>query len=209
MNLIIFGASRGVGYCLVEQALAQGHHVTAAVRNLEAMQMSHERLRVVRCDVLNAASVKDVLAGQDVVFCTLGSDTKGPLTLYSEGARNIVRGMQSHTVRRLIFLSNFGVLGETAQDLRGKALLFLINRVIRHTLADHRRALDEIQGHAPEWVVVRPMTLRNKPLTGRYRIAVDGLPVKGLRIARADVADFMLRQATSNDYLYKVPAIAY
>jgi putative NADH-flavin reductase len=209
MNFIIFGASRGVGRCLVEQALDQGHHVTAAVRNPAAMQMTHERLRVVCCDVLNAASVKDALAGQDVVFCTLGSDTKGPLTLYSEGARNIVHGMQSHPVRRLIFLSNFGVLGETAQDLRGTALLFLINRVIRHTLADHRRALDEIQGHAPEWVVVRPMILRNKPLTGRYRIAVDGLPVKGMSIARADVADFMLRQVASNDYLYQVPAIAY
>jgi hypothetical protein len=30
-----------------------------------------------------------------------------------------------------------------------------------------------------------------------------------MRIARADVADFMLRQATSDEYLYKVPAIAY
>ncbi len=209
MNLIIFGASRGVGCCLVEQALAQGHHVTAAVRNPEAMQIIHKRLRVVRCDVLNAASVKNALAGQDVVFCTVGSDTKGPLTLYSEAARNIVQGMQSHPVRRLIFLSNFGVLGETAQDLRGKALLFLIKRVIRHTLADHRRALDEIKGRVPEWVVVRPMVLTNKPLTGRYRIAVDGLPVRGMSIARADVADFMLRQAASNDCLYKVPAIAY
>ncbi len=209
MNLIIFGASRGVGRCLVEQALAQGHDVTAAVHNPAAMQMTHERLRVVRCDVLNAKSVKHALAGRDAVFCTLGSDAKGPLTLYSEAAHNIGQGMQPHQVSRLIFLSNFGVLGETAQDLRGTALLFLINRVVRHTLADHRRAQDEIQGHVPEWVVVRPMVLRNKPFTGRYRIAVDGLPVRGMSIARADVADFMLRQAASNDYLYKVPAIAY
>jgi hypothetical protein len=56
---------------------------------------------------------------------------------------------------------------------------------------------------------VRPLPLNDGLLTGRYRVAVDDLPAKGMRIARADVADFMIRQATSDDYLYKVPAIAY
>lgn len=209
MNVIIFGASGAVGRCLVEQTLAQGYHVTAAVRNPATVEITHERLRVLPCDVLNAASVNQALAGQDVVFCTLGTHAKGPITLYSAGARNIVQGMQAHQVRRLIFLSNFGILDETAQDWRGAALLFLIKRFIPQTLADHRRALEEIRGHAPEWIVVRPLPLTNAPWTGRFRIAVDDLPAKGMQIARADVADFMMRQATSDDYLYKVPAIAY
>ncbi|MBD3887164.1 SDR family oxidoreductase [Phormidium tenue FACHB-886] len=209
MNAVIFGASRGVGRCLTEQALAQGYHVTAAVRNPATVQITHDRLRVLTCDVLNADSVNQALAGQDVVFCTLGTTSKGSTTLYSTGAQNIVQGMQAHQVRRLIFLSNFGVLDETAQDLQGAALLFLAKRFIRHTLADHRRALEEIREHAPEWIVVRPLPLNDGPLTGRYRIADDNLPAKGMQIARADVADFMMRQATSDDYLYKVPAIAY
>lgn len=128
MNVIIFGASRGVGRCLVEQTLAQGYHVTAAVRHPAALHITHERLRVLPCDVLNAASVNQALAGQDVVFCTLGTNSKGPITLYSVGAHNIVQGMQAHQVRRLIFLSNFGVLDEKAQDVRGAALLFLAKR---------------------------------------------------------------------------------
>jgi putative NADH-flavin reductase len=209
MNVVIFGASGGVGHCLTEQILAQGHQVTAAVRNPAAVNIVHERLRVLPCDVFNAASVSQAIVGQDVVFCTLGTDSEGPTTLYSAGAHNIVQGMQAHQVRRLIFLSNFGVLDETAQDMRGAALLFLVKRFIRHTLTDHRRALEAIRGHAPEWIVVRPLALTNGNWTGRYRVAVDNLPAKGMRISRADVADFMLRQATSDDYLYKVPAIAY
>ena len=210
MNIVIFGASRGVGRCLVEHALTRDHHVTAAVRNPTTIHMTHERLRVLPCDVLNPVAVSQAIAGQDVVFCTLGADSKrGPTTLYSEGAHNILQGMQAHQVRRLIFLSNFGVLNETAQDVRGAALLFLAKLFIRHTLADHRRALEEIRRHALEWIVVRPLPLTDSSWTGRYRIAVDGLPVKGTRIARVDVADFMLRQVTNDDYLYKVPAIAY
>jgi putative NADH-flavin reductase len=209
MNIVIFGASGGVGRCLVEQSLAQGYRVTAAVRNPATVNIAHERLRVLPCDVINAASVNQALAGQDMVFCTLGTHSKGPITLYSAGAHNIVQGMQAHRIRRLIFLSNFGILDETAQDWRGAALLFLVKRFIRHTLVDHRRALEEIRGHAPEWIVVRPLPLTDGSWTGHYRIAVDDLPAKGMRIARADVADFMMRQATSNDYLYQVPAIAY
>lgn len=32
---------------------------------------------------------------------------------------------------------------------------------------------------------------------------------EGTRIARADVADFTLRQMTGDEYLYKVPALTY
>jgi hypothetical protein len=104
-------------------------------------------------------------------------------------------------VRLLVFLSNFGVLDETARDLRGVALLFLAKRLIRHTLADHRQALKEIQNHVLEWIAVRPLPLTNGRRTGRYRTTVDGIPAKSSYIARADVADFMIRQAADNSYL--------
>ena len=209
MNIVIFGANGGVGSNLVERALAEGHQVTAAVRNPAAIDLTHHRLDVVPCNVLDPISVDKATAGQDVAFCAIGTPSRAPTNLYSAGARNIVRAMRAHQVRRLVFLSNFGVLGERARDLRGSLLLFLAKRIIRHTLVDHRRALDEIRGHVPEWIAVRPMALTDGPRTGRYRIVTDGLPSKGMRISRADVADFSMRQATGNDYLYKVPAIAY
>jgi putative NADH-flavin reductase len=209
MKVLIIGASRGVGRRLLEHALAQDHQVTAAVRNPAAVDIQHAQLRVVPCDVLNTGPVTRALAGQEVVYCTIGDKSRGPTTLYSTAARNIVQAMQVQQVRRLVFLSNFGVLGETAQDLRGAALLFLAKRMIRHTLADHRRALEEIQDHAPEWIAVRPLPLTNGRWTGRYRTAVDGIPAKSTHIARADVADFMMRQATDNSYLNMAPAIAY
>lgn len=209
MKVLVIGASRGVGRRLLERALAQDHQVTAAVRNPAAVDIHHTQLRVVPCDVLDTRAVTHALAGHDVVFCTIGDNARGPTTLYSTGARNILQGMKVQQVRRFVFLSNFGVLGETAQDLRGAALLFLAKRLIRHTLADHRRALQEIQDHAPEWIAVRPLPLTNGPWTGQYRTAVDGIPAKSSHIARADVADFMMRQATDNSFLNKAPAIAY
>ena len=209
MKIVVIGASRGVGRCIVELALSQGHHVTAAVRDPSSIRIAHERLRIVRCDVLDTAAVGEAIAGQDAVLCTLGTSDKGPVTLYSTGARNIVLEMKKQRVRRLVFLSNFGVLGERAKGLRTNVLLFLVKRLLHRTVADHRRALDLIQEHAPEWVAVRPLPLTHSNWTGSYRVAVEGIPDHGTRIARADVADFMLRQASSDAYLYKIPSIAY
>lgn len=209
MRVAVIGASRGVGRHIVEQALARGHEVTAAVRNPADLQLRHERLWVVTCDALDTVAVGAVVREQDVVFCTIGTDSRGPTTLYSLAAQNVLAGMRQHGVRRLVFLSNFGVADEKATDLLSLLMLMLARRVIRHTLADHRRALEAFIHSDLEWVAVRPMALTNGPLTGRYRVDVFGLPHKGRSIARADVADFMLNQTQDDRYLRQAPAIAY
>jgi nucleoside-diphosphate-sugar epimerase len=208
MNIVIFGGAGATGRHLTDRALQEGHMVTVAVRNSTMAFARHDRLRVVQCDVRDAEAVRSALRGQEVALCSLGGPRRG-VTVYSEGARNVVNGMRELNVRRLVFLSNYGVLGETARGVATRVLLVLAKLVLRDTLADHLRALEIVRNSGKQWVAVRPMTLTNAAGTGRYRIDIDGLPAKGTHIARADVAHFMLRAAVSDAYLYKVPSIAY
>jgi putative NADH-flavin reductase len=207
-RITVIGANGGVGRHLVELALAEGHDVRAAARNPAKVIIDHERLQVVSCDALEPASIRPAVAGQDVVICALGSPNRGPTTLYSTGVRNVIEQMQVHHVRRLVFLSNFGVLGETARGLRQWLLLSLVRGVLRHTLADHRRAIAAMRQSDLEWIAVRPLPMTDGPWTGAYRVALDNLPHLGTRISRGDVADFMLAQITSDEYVHRVPAIA-
>jgi putative NADH-flavin reductase len=209
MKLIIFGASRGVGRSLVELALAQQHQVTAFVRNRSSLDLNNSLLTVIAGDVTNAAHVKQAIKGQEMVFCTLGQDTRGATTLYSVAAHNITQAMNEQGIRRLMFLSNFGVLGETASTFRTFSTVSLAKLLLRDTLADHRRALNEIQKYSWEWMAVRPMKLTDGERTGQYRIALEGLPEGGTYISRADVADFMLKQVKNDEYVHTVPALAY
>lgn len=209
VKVVVFGATGGVGRRLVELALAKGYWVTAAVRDPAKVTIEHQKLRVVACDVLDPMTIATAMTGQDAVLCAIGSRNRGPTMLYSSGARNIAQQMRASGVRRIIFLSNFGVLEETARGRRQTTLLFLARRFLGHTLADHRKAIDEIRRHAPEWIISRPLPMKDGPPTGAYRVAVEDLPPKGVHISRADVADFMLRQVASDDYLCKIPSIAY
>lgn len=72
MKLLIFGATGGTGRQLVEQALAQGHHVTAFVRDLAKISKKHENLRIVQGDMLRPESVEAAVAGHDAVISALG-----------------------------------------------------------------------------------------------------------------------------------------
>lgn len=208
MKLIVFGANGGVGREIVNQALDRGHDVTAAVRRLGDLELC-DGARILQCDVIDASAVHNAIAGHEAVFCAVGTHASGPISLYSAAALNIVAGMRAAGVRRLLFLSNFGVLNERGYGLRQSMLLFLIKRALSTTLNDHRTALDTMAASDIDWTAVRPMALSHRPLSGRYRVALDGLPEMGAEIGRADVAHFMLEAAEQNFWLKRAPAIAY
>jgi putative NADH-flavin reductase len=61
-----------------------------------------------------------------------------------------------------------------------------------------------------DWVIVRPGQLTNGSKRGTYRTGNDiGSYILTVKISRADVADFMLRQLTDNTYLGQTPSVAY
>jgi len=60
------------GRQLVEQALQQGHEVTAFVRNPAKMTTQHEKLKIVKGNIMDCHSVGAAVAGQDAVFSALG-----------------------------------------------------------------------------------------------------------------------------------------
>ena len=79
MKLLVFGASGGTGRRLVDQALQEGHVVTAFARDPAKIRRTHANLHVVRGDILNRESVDAAMAGQDGVLSALG--TSAPIRI--------------------------------------------------------------------------------------------------------------------------------
>ena len=203
MKLVIFGAAGGSGHELVKQALAQGHEVTAFVRNPGAIRTEHPKLKVVQGDALDAARVALAVAGQDAVLFAIGINRRSTMTVCTDATRNIIAAMKEHGVRRFLVLSAYGASETKDTALYSKVLRALIGKRV----ADKDRQEELIRASGLDWVLVRPPLLTNGAQRGRYRTGFD-LPIKLFSsVSRADVADFMLKQLTDDTYLRQAPTI--
>ncbi len=95
-------------------------------------------------------------------------------------------------VRRLICISALGV-----GDSRGPAS------------KDKDRQEAAIRASLLDWVVVRPAMLTSDPPRRRVRATVDLAGVNGGKIARADVAQFVFEQLTTDTWLRRTPVILW
>jgi len=212
MKIVLWGATGLTGREILSQALNGGHEVKAVARNPGQIEAEHANLSVVQGDVLNPQSVQEAVAGGEVVISALGSGTsfaqaRKPTTLYSEGFANIVAAMRKHDIRRFIALLSVGTVPDPNEAFIHKKL---IRPLIRGTYDDMRRAENFLAGcNDIDWIGIRPLRLMNTPRTGKYRIGVDILPPGGIKISRADVAEFILKQVYTDEHLRSYVTIAY
>lgn len=206
MKVLLLGATGPTGRALLKKLLAAGHDVTAFARTpAKIPEPPQEKLRVVQGDALDAAAVEAAVAGQEAVVSCLGSTPSAPIL--SQAAKNVVEAMKKHGVRRLVWLSAAGV-GETAKTYR-KGLFWRVAVPLlgRKLFADREVEAKLVAGSGLDWTLVHPTQLTNKPGRGAWRVDAGEGPVVPARIARADVADFMLKQLSDTTYAHKSPAI--
>jgi putative NADH-flavin reductase len=209
MNVIVFGASGATGRELVKQGVAQGHSVTAFVRNPSKFDIQHPGIRVHKGDVVDRAAVERAIQGQDEVMCALGgSSLLRRNSGFVVGVHNIVLAMEQAGVRRLVYLSNDGVRDAHSQMNAFRRCLLSI--LLRNVAADHELNETMIKQSHLEWTIVRPPILTKGERTGSYRSGDHVQPRSFFpRISRADVAQFMLKQLSDHTFLHGTPAVMY
>lgn len=209
MKLVIFGASRGVGINVVEQALQAGHVVTAFVRSPETFKLQHANLTVFKGDAMDAAAVEQAIAGQEAVISALGP-TRPPVPHMMEtSAKNIVAGMKKHGVKRLISTTGAGVRQpEDQPKFIDHFMGFLLNLLAKDVILDSAANVRVIQASDLEWTVVRYPRLLDGERKGTYRVSYVGSE-SGSQITRADGADFVLKELVEKNWLRKLPVVSY
>src|SRR6195256_1118392 len=209
LRVVIVGATGGTGRQLVQQALAQGHQVTAFVRNPARLPVEHANLRIVTGDVLDYASVETAMRGQSAVLCALGHKRFFyPNKIQSNGMRNILGAMKACDVPRLICESALGI-GNSVGRLGLPHTFFILPLILPFYMWDKLRQEQLVVASDRDWIIVRPGMLTNGPARGSYRHGPDaGSYLWPVAISRADVANFMLKQLADDSYLGTAPGIA-
>src|SRR3954468_10530663 len=204
MRLVIFGATGGIGREVVSQALDQGHEVVAIARNPDGAGRAHERLRLVKADILDASTYAGELAGASGVIGALGARgrPKGPISLCTDWAKHLIPAMQAQGVSRLVAVTAGAYVRASRPTLFFRLVLRpILLSVLRHLYDDLQRMEEVVAASPLRWTIVRPSRLLDRPRTGNYRTAIDDLVAGSMSIPRADVADFMLRCAVGDSHV--------
>ena len=208
MKVTIFGATGATGKLLVEQALDAGNDVAAYARDASRLGMTHERLTVVQGELADASSIERAVSGADAVISVLGPRVGAKEKPITQGTRNVLAAMKTAGVRRLIVSSTASATDPNdLPDLRIKALVSLVRLTMPAVYHDIVSAAQAVRASDRDWTIVRLIMLSNGPSSGKVRVGYAGRGGVGLRIARADVARFMLNQVRDSTYLRQAPLI--
>lgn len=216
MNVFLFGATGSTGYEILKRLVRDGHFVKVLVRNPAKLNLADielpqdEQVKLIEGDVLEPDKFKESFKGCDLIISALGTGTDNSYTeIYSQGGRNILSAMRANGIKKLITITAGLVdLSDPSTDN------FFLNRILRPSLNkvyyDQTRwetILDDTEDI--DWICVRPTYLTNKASTGKYRVKRNHCPKGGRKISRADLADFIIKQMESNEFVHQKPVIAY
>jgi putative NADH-flavin reductase len=208
MKILIIGGTGGTGKKLIEQALEQGHSITALVRSPEKIKISHENLNILKGNVLNFEDVDNAVAGQDAVLSSLGHKRFLIKTnILSEGTKNIIRAMEKHDVKRFICITSLGI-NDSRFRMGLYYTLFVIPFILFFYFRDKAKQENLIRESGLDWTIVRPGQLTNGRKRENYQHGENlGSYFLTRMISRASVADFMLKQLSDKTYVRRTPGV--
>lgn len=130
-----------------------------------------------------------------------------PVHLFSQSTEILLPAMEKAGVKRLISVTGFGA-GDSYAHIG--CLQRIPFRLILGRAYDDKNIQERLIRQSDlDWTIVRPIILTKGPRTGRYRILVEPRQWRNGIISRADVADFLIGQTESDDFIGKMPVLAY
>lgn len=209
MRIALVGATGRTGQTFINRALKENYSIKALARDPEKIPQTSENLQVIKGDALNPDDVHMLVEKTDVVVSLIGHVQGSPKWLQTEGIKNLILAMKLHSVERIISLTGGGVRYEKDRpklidSLFKGALKIFAASVLRDAIS-HAKILKESN---LEWTIVRVPMLTDGPSRGDYRVGWVGVNA-GMRISRADVADFIVREIENKKYVREMPFLSY
>ena len=212
MKIAIFGASGATGQLLTERCLSANYSVTALLRRPDNFVHS-DRIRVVPGSAFDAAAVRETIEGSDAVLSALGARSLKKEDVLEQAIPLIVAAMKQTGVRRIITLGSAGALPDSLKKQPAWRRWIVENIVYKTMLkwpvASQISQYATLSSSALDWTMVMPPMLTNSPAQGVYRIDGEALPRNGSKISREDVADFMMKQIDSREWIGKGVYLSY
>ncbi|MBQ0140722.1 MAG: SDR family oxidoreductase [Kurthia sp.] len=205
MKVAILGATGRVGSNVLKKALADGHEVTALVRNPENIQ-AQENLKIIVGDAKDFQSIEQTIEGNEVVFSALNTDKT---TTLSQSIVHIIHAMQKHNIQRIVTIGTAGILTSRLEPTKLRYQSVESRQRTQTAAKEHEIVFEKLQQTTFDWTIVCPTALLNEEEVGKYRYEVNFLPEEGRKISVLDTAAFSYDVISNRLFWQQRVGIAY
>jgi putative NADH-flavin reductase len=191
MNVVLLGATGFVGSALLKEALDRNHTVTAIARDPEKLE-AHDRLIAKNGDVYDAASLAELIKGNDALISAFNPGWKNP-HIYDDqirGTKSIIDAVKRAGIRRVLWVGGAGGL-EVRPGVRVVDQPGMPDQVKQGSLATIE-ALEQLRKEPElEWTFLAPSAeMKPGERTGKFRLGGDQLLVDSAGRSTISVQDF-------------------
>jgi putative NADH-flavin reductase len=212
MNIGIFGATGTIGSRILNEALRRGHKVTAFVRDASRIPPHDTKVTWKVADILDADSIANVIAGQDVVISAYGPGRAGDPRHIVDAAAALLKAFEKHPEVRLIVVGGAGSLevapGKTVIDSGMIPPEWIAVPIAARDALELFRSNQTVQ-----WTYFSPAAMiQPGERTGKFRLGGDQLivgPDGKSAISCEDYAVAMLDEAENPQHIRQRFTIGY
>jgi len=168
-KVIIIGASGSLAKYVIEALKKQADvQLSLFVRNKKRVELdSTDGCNIIEGDAMNYNSVKNAVAGQDIVYVNLAGNLE-------EMTKNVITAMQETGVKRIIAISSIGIY----------------EMPLKSVLIPYRKLADVIESSGLDYTILRPDWFTNANEID-YVLTQKGEPEKGTAISRKSISAFV------------------
>lgn len=215
MKISVLGATGRTGQAIVEQALANGHHVRALVRRPEGLKIIDQKLEVIIGDARDPDIIDTLVNGQDAVICSLGIPAAGSTRAEIDDSEKadvcfvstklLFEAAPRHNVDRIVLMSTHGA--GSSND--GSEYSNWLRDLVKNRVFDKDEMEAFIRGSdAPiKWTVIRNPAIyageKGRDYEVYTRITLD----RSSKITYADLADFAVSEVERPQHVNQILSI--
>ncbi|MGE7675611.1 NAD(P)-dependent oxidoreductase [Lysinibacillus sp. NPDC094403] len=206
-KIAIIGGTGKVGRHIATHAIQKGYHVRMLVRNPERLLFKNKKIEVVKGQVQDIDSIRELLKDCKIVINTFGQPTKGE-QIYSKVTKNILDVMKDLNISRYI-----GVSGGSLTILEDKKSILnrfgaKIFEVFFPKMMQDKKLEWEILLHNKHinWTLIRLPFVKDSLKS--YQIMENLTDMPGTKITNQDIATFIINHVNNTQYIHKAPFIS-
>lgn len=210
MKIAILGSTGFVGGILINKAIKQGYQVKTLARRPEKLQAIRDKVEIIEGSIFDSQVVEKAIQGTEAVLSTVGPPPGKQCDpgLYQKAMKDLVSIMEKNGIKRYIHIGGAVHLGGTDEiwSVKRRFLKIFLNLVSKNILIAKQLEWEVLKASDLDWTLIRPPRISKGMASGK--ISADDNKLETLSINVDDLADFMLAQISSQEWIRTAPLVS-